>query len=958
MTKTFALAGVASIAMVLPLQAQTAAPVSAPATATTLPQGAAVAALVRDIDIPYQQFTLKNGLRVVVHTDRKAPVVAVSVWYHIGSKDEPTGRTGFAHLFEHLMFGGSENSDQSWFQPMQAIGATGLNGTTYFDRTNYFETVPRGALDTALFLESDRMGHLLGAVTQQKLDIQRGVVQNEKRGNDNQPGGLVDYKVLETLFPAGHPYQHSTIGSMADLDKASLADVKDWFRQHYGPNNAVLVLAGDIDVAAARPLVEKYFGDIAAGPQNAPTMAAVPTLPARVDLTFKDQVANTTVTRVWAIPGLLDRDAVALDVAASIIGGLDSSRLETTLVRGSKMAVRVSAGAQPFERVGQFAINAVVTPGQDPKAVGAAIDAAVADFIKTGPTEAELRRAKTNDIAQTIRGLEEVGGFGGKAVALATGAVYANDPGFAKKQLALEAALTPADVKAAAAKWLSRPVLAYTLEPGERGAYEEAASVTAATAAAPAPAKPSPATTTPAAATRGAIPTPGKTADLDFPAIEHAKLSNGIEVQFARRAAVPVVNVAVDFDAGNAADPKAKLGTQAMMLRLLEQGTARYTAEQIAQAEENLGANISASATMDRTKVALSALTPNLAPSIDLLADIVRNPAFRPADLERVRGQQLASIASETKQPVPLALRVLPPILYGPASPYGVPFTGTGNPAAVSTLTPAEVRAFQNAWLRPDKAKIFVVGDTDLKTLMPLLEKSFGTWRATGTAPTKDFTGGLPESKGRIVVIDRPNTPQSLIFAGVLTPEKGTGNLVPLDQANDVLGGSFLSRLNMDLRETKHWSYGVQGLLYTVQQRVPYMIYAPVQADQTGPSIAALRGQIASFVGGKGVTPAELSRTIAGSINELPGRFESGSAVLSAMESNDVYGRPDDYYSTLPARLRALTAAELDAAAKAAIDPAKITWVVIGDQAKLRPQLDTLGLPVEVLPAAAVMGGK
>jgi len=500
-------------------------------------------------------------------------------------------------------------------------------------------------------------------------------------------------------------------------------------------------------------------------------------------------------------------------------------------------------------------------------------------------------------------------------------------------------------------------VLAYTLEPGERGKYEEAASVTGAPAATP-PAKAPAASEGPAAVMRGAIPVPGKTADLQFPKIEHAKLSNGIEVEFARRAAVPVVNVAIDFDAGNAADPKDKLGTQAMMLRLLEQGTERYTAEQIAQAEENLGANISANASMDRTKVQMSALTANLAPSLDLFADIVRNPAFRPVDIDRVRGQQLASIAAETKQPVPLALRTLPPILYGSASPYGVPFTGTGSPAVVQSLSRADVEAFRAKWLRPDKAKIFAVGDTDLKTLMPLLEKSFGDWRSTGAAPTKDFSAALPEQKGRIVVIDRPNTPQSLIFAGVLTPVKGTDDIVPLDQANDVLGGSFLSRLNMDLRETKHWSYGVQGLLYTVQHTVPYMIYAPVQGDQTGPSIAALRGDVADFVGGNGVTAAELKRTISGSINELPGRFESASAVLSAMESNDLYGRPDDYYSTLPSRLSALTASELDAAAKAAIDPDKITWVVIGDYAKVKPQLDTLGLPVEVLPAAAVMGGK
>ena len=227
-----------------------------PALAADLPQGVPVSQLVKQVEIPYSTFTLKNGLRVVVHEDHKAPVVALSVWYHVGSKDEPAGRTGFAHLFEHLMFGGSANSDTSWFGPMQAMGATDLNGTTNYDRTNYFETVPKAALERALFLESDRMGHLLPAVTQKKLDIQRGVVQNEKRGDDNQPGGLLQYSIQQTLYPAGHPYHHTVIGSMTDLDHASLDVVKDWFRNHYGPNNAVLVLAGDITEAEAKPLVE------------------------------------------------------------------------------------------------------------------------------------------------------------------------------------------------------------------------------------------------------------------------------------------------------------------------------------------------------------------------------------------------------------------------------------------------------------------------------------------------------------------------------------------------------------------------------------------------------------------------------------------------------------------------------------------------------------------------------
>ncbi|MAW99387.1 MAG: peptidase M16 [Sphingomonas sp.] len=942
--------------------------------------------LVADVNIPYQTFTLPNGLRVVVAPDHKAPVVAVSVWYHVGSKDEPKGKTGFAHLFEHLMFGGSENSDQSWFTPMQAIGATDLNGTTYFDRTNYFETVPRGALDTALFLESDRMGHLLGAVTQKKLDIQRGVVQNEKRQGDNQPGGLIDYDLYATLFPEGHPYHHTTIGSMADLDAASLDTVKGWFRDHYGPNNAVLVLSGDIDLPDAKKLVTKYFGDIPRGPQSHPAEADVPTLSAPVHKDFKDQVANTTIARVWAVPGMLSKDAAALNMAASVLGGLASSRLDNQLVRDEKLAVSVSAGYEEFERVGVFTVKAVAKPGVDPEMLGKRLDAIIADFLKNGPTAAELQRAKTQNVASTIRGLESVGGFSGKAVTLAEGAVYANDPDYYKKRLDATVALTPAEVRSVADKWLSRPVFSYTLSPGQRSDdYEEATGVGAgkvvsgsapnyyrAPLAGEHPMAEMPAHTatpleraasdaaetapqsTSAGVDRSKLPEVGKIPDLDFPTVQHAKLSNGIPVVFAQRSGVPVVNVAIDFDAGAAADPRDALGTQSFMLSLLDEGTTRLTGVQIAEEQERLGATLSASGSMDSSGVYLSALTPNLAPSLGLMADVVRNPAFRPADVDRVRAQQLASIAEEMKSPIGIALRTLPPLLYGEKYPYGVPFRGTGDPAVVAKLSTADLKGFHGQWLRPDNATIFVVGDTTLAAVMPLLEKSFGDWKVSGVKPVKNFDAPTPKAENRIMLINRPNSPQSLIFGGQLMPVHGTDNLEPLMQANDVLGGSFLSRMNMDLREDKHWAYGVQGFIYRVQHQVPYMIYAPVQADKTGPSIAAMTGDMKAFLSTKGITSAELERTISGAIRELPGSFQTAGDVLGALESNARYGRPDNYYETLASRYRAMTAQELDAAARKAIDPAKITWVVIGDAEKVKPQLDTLGLPVEV---TAMAGG-
>lgn len=901
-----------------------------------------VADLVKQVNIPHQDFTLPNGLKVYVVTDRKAPVVAVSVWYHVGSKDEPKGETGFAHLFEHLMFGGSENSNVSYFQPMQQIGATDMNGTTWFDRTNYFETVPTGALPMALFLESDRMGHLLGAIDQVKLDTQRGVVQNEKRQGDNQPYGLVEYAQVAAMTPPGHPYNHSTIGSMADLDAASLETVKNWFRAKYGPNNAVLVLAGDIDVATAKTMVTKYFGDIARGPDVTPAAATVPTLPARKDEVMKDRVATTRLYRDWNIPGFSSAELPALDVGASILGGLASSRLQNILVRDEKLAVKVSAGVQPFERLSQFEVQVDVKPGVDAAMVSKRVDAIIADFIAKGPTADEVQRAVTRELSGRIRGLESVGGFGGKAVTIAEGELYAGDPDFYAKQLKIYAALTPATVKAAVAKWLSHPVYALSVVPGTREAYVEATPAKpAAPAAASAPIKP---TRTP--------PAIGEIADVPFPAIEHAKLSNGIPIAYAQRKGVPITRVQLAFDAGNAADPKDKLGLQSFMLSLLDEGTKTRSSIEIAEEKERLGAELGATPGMDWTDLGLFALTPNLAPSLDLYADFVQNPAFAPAEVDRVRAQQIAAIQAEMTQPQGIALRVLPPMLYGAAHPYGVPFSGTGDPAAVAKVTPADMAAFQHAWLRPDNARLFVVSDKPLAEILPLLEARLGHWQATGTKGVKNIDAKATEiASSRVVIVNQPNSPQSLILAGQVTAAHGTDDIIALTAANSVMGGDFLSRMNTDLRETRHISYGVASIVSPVVGNMPFFVFAPVQSDQTGVAVGSLTDDMKAFLGPKGAQANELGRVVNGRIRGLPGRFETSAAVLSGIEGNALYKRPDDYWSTLPSKYRALTTADLDKAARATFDPNRMLWVIVGDAAAIKPQLDKLGLPVQVMGA-------
>ncbi|HEY0164754.1 MAG TPA: pitrilysin family protein [Sphingomicrobium sp.] len=922
-----------------PRELAVAPPPEPAAAAAAVAEPAPVPALVQQVAIPHESFRLANGLTVLVHEDHKAPIVAVSTWYNVGSKDEPKGKTGFAHLFEHLMFNGSDNLPGDYFTYLQQIGATDYNGTTWFDRTNYFQTVPKAAIERALFMESDRMGYLLGSVTQEKLDNQRGVVQNEKRQGDNAPGGLAEYEVLGNLFPEGHPYHHSTIGSMADLDAASLADVKQWFMDKYGPNNSVLVLAGDITAAEARPLVEKYFGAIKAGPVNTPAAADVPTLAAAKSIVMKDRVAAVQIMRNWAVPGLLSDELAALGLGGSILGGLASSRLDNILVRDEKLAVSVTAGLQPFHRLGLFEVTATVKPGVDPAVVEQRLDQIVADFIANGPTEDEVRRAATREVASRIRGLEQVGGFGGKAVALAEGQVYAGDSNFYKRSLDQYAAMTPATVRAAMQQWLTRPAFTIRLEPGERPPYEEAKIS--------GNRKKSADIRTPPVARE--IPPIGSALPLDFPAIEHVVLSNGVKLAYAQRNAVPMTQVALSFDAGYSADAPDARGLQNLTISLLDEGADGMTSQQIAEAQERLGAVIGASGGADRSTVGLSALSANLAPSLDLLADVVQRPTFAPAEIERVRTQVLTAIAQEQKNPSTMGARLLPALLFGESHPYAT--TASGRPDAVKAFTRDNIAGFAQQWLRPDNMEIFVVSSLPLAEIQPLLEARFGTWAApSGAKGVKNFTAppARPTSE-RIVLVDRPGSPQSIILAGQVTPIDPRGEFAAISGANDILGGNFLSRINMNLRETKGWSYGVRGTAQLTANLVPYLITAPVQADRTADSIRELSKDVRAFLGNKGVTEEELSRTVASRINQLPGQFETSDAVLTAMQTNALYGRPDNYYELLADQYRTQTRATLDAALRGSLDPNGFVWVVVGDAAKIRPQLAKLRMPIEVM---------
>ncbi len=892
---------------------------------------AVLAAELPEIDIPYEKFRLKNGLTVIVHEDHKAPIVAVSVWYHVGSKDEPAGRSGFAHLFEHLMFNGSEHHDDEYFKPLEKVGVTDINGTTWLDRTNYFETVPKPALEMALFLESDRMGHLLGAIDQKKLDNQRGVVQNEKRQGENRPYGKVFDTLQAALYPEGHPYHHTTIGSMEDLNAASLEDVKSWFKQYYGPNNAVLVLAGDITVEEARELAERYFGDIPPGPPLVHAKAEVPLHAADIRIVMQDRVPQARIYRVWAVPGRTERTTELLDVAGMVLGSGKTSRLYRDLVHDRQLATAVDAGVQPFELSSMFMIQVDVRPGVDPAVVERRLDELLEEFLAKPVSRDELERAKTRIIASSVRGLEKVGGFSGKAVTLARGELYAGDPGFFKRTLEWVAQATPGDLHAAAREWLTRGGVRLLVDPFPKlAAAGEGID-------------------------RGkGLPKVGETPDLDFPAIVEERLSNGVRVVLAERHAVPVVHVALQFDAGYAADSLGRLGVASMTLDMLDEGTKKRSGERIAKEAERLGAYISAGSDLDTSTVRLNALKTNLDDSLDLLADIVRHPRFAQEDLERLRVRRIARIRQEQNQPIAIALRQLPPLLYGQGHAYGIPFTGSGTIDSVKRITRDDLVAFQRAWLRPDNATIFVVGDTTMAEIRPLLEKHFGDWKAPKTpVPHKNIARVEGPKKSRIIIIDRPGSPQSLILAGHLAPPTGDPDNIALAAANEILGGAFTARINMDLREDKGWSYGAYSFMQNARGQRPFLVYAPVQTDKTAQSIRQLVLDLEAFLGDRPPTEEELDRVVKNNTRSLPGRFETSGAVLGAILSNARFGRPLDYQERLKDLFAALDLEQVRAAGRRLVHPDRLIWLVVGDKAKIEADLKKLGIaPVEEASAA------
>ncbi|RUO65137.1 zinc protease [Pseudidiomarina planktonica] len=874
-----------------------------------------------EVEISHQSFTLPNGLTVIVHEDRKAPIVAVNVWYAVGSKDEGPSQTGFAHLFEHLMFNGTENYDDEYFGPFEKAGATDMNGTTNNDRTNYFQNVPTPALDMALWMESDRMGHLLGAVTQDKLDEQRGVVQNEKRQGEAQPYGRVFSVLAEETFPAGHPYSWSVIGSMEDLNAASLDDVHQWFEDYYGAANAVIVLAGDIDLETAKEKVTQYFGHIEAGKPLTKTKSWVAKSTGTKRMTMEDNVPASRMYKVWNTAEMGTQDSDYLGLLVDIFANGKNSRLYQRLVYDEQIASAVFGFQYDRVLAGQFILGADAKPGVELSAIEAIVDEELQRLLKEGPTADELARVKFRQAANFVRGAERIGGFGGKSDILAAGEVYHGNPAFYQQQLETLQNTTAADIQTAMDKWLTDGAFVLNVVPQPNYMTGESQ------------------------ADRSELPTVGALPELDLPELTTFTLSNGLEVALAERHDVPTVQMSLVFDSGYAADFGDKPGTASFTMNMLKEGTTNRDALELQADLDSLGTNLNASASLDSSRISMDTLTTNLSPSLEIFADVLLNASFSADEIERKRSIWLQNITKEKAQPQAQALRVMPGLLFGDNHAYSVPLTGSGTVDSISALTRDDLVSHRETWLRPDNARLVIVGDTTAEAIKPILEQQLANWeQPTSSKPSKQFVPVAQQQSNRVFLIDQPGSPQATIIAGQLAPSGNTSDAEAIDVMNTILGGSFTSRLNMNLREDKGWSYGVRSTWLDADAQGIYLTVAPVQSDKTKASIQEILRELTGYIGDETATPAELEKVKSNKTAKLPGAYETKGALLQAIVNALEKEQDMAWLESYGERVRSLELDAIHTVADDVLRPNALTWVIVGDLAQIEEQVRSLNL--------------
>ncbi len=892
------------------------------------------------------KYELPNGLTVILSENHRLPVVGVNVWYHVGPANEEAGRTGFAHLFEHMMFKGSRHvPDGAHWQNLQSAGATMINGTTDFDRTNYLEDLPSNRLETALWLESDRMGYLLDGVTATKLANQQDVVRNERRQSvENVEYGMVEEELSHQLYPKGHPYYANVIGSHQDIQDAKLEDVRGFFQRYYVPNNASIAIVGDIDVEKTKKLIEKYFGSVPRGQDVPPITATTPPITAERRSTVTDKVTLPRVYMAWITPPAFKPGEADGAITADVLGGTPaapwlrdagkSNRLYRKLVYELRIAQDVTAIHNPLLLGSVFQITATAKPGHTPEELEKAIDEEVTKLAAEGPSETEVQAARQTIYSSTISSLERVGWFNGVADRLNRYNYYMKTPDYLDKDLARYRDVTPTTVKDFASKYLTKNsrVVVYGI-PGEKKLGPEVATPPAPTAAAEPP------KTEDREAWRATPPQPGPAAELKLPVPDKFTLDNGLTVYYVEDHNLPLVTSALVFRTGSAADPVDRPGLAAFTSDMTQEGTQKWDALALADHLHSLGAAWDGEFNEDSGIRRVRSLTSNARPAMEVLAEAALHPTFPEKELERVRQDRLAALMQEKDSPPAMAERAFLPNLYGVAHPYG--HVAQGDEESVKKITRDEVVNFHKAGFTPKNAALVIVGDVKQSDARSMAKDLFGAW--TGEAPPPLSFGERTPATSRVVIVDKPKMPQTSIMVGQVGVARNDPDYDKLSLMNTVMAGGFTSRVNHNLREVHGYTYGTYGQLTQNRGEGAIAIGGGIRADVTGPALNELFKEVASMKT-QPVTDDELARARGARIEALPGRFQTQDAMAGQIAALYSFDLPDDYYKTLPARLSAITGPDLTAMANKYLTPEKMLVVAVGDRSKIQTQIASLGL--------------
>ena len=864
------------------------------------------------VNIPYEMFRLENGLTVIVHTDHSTPTVFVGMWYGVGSKDEPDGKTGFAHLFEHLMFQGTENREGEYFSPFMDAGATGMNGTTSEDRTNYYATVPTGALDMALWMESDRMSYLLGAITQEALDEQRGVVKNEKRQRENRPYAQMPDRIRAGLYPVDHPYRHSIIGSMEDLDNASVDDVHEWFNTYYGASNVVLVLAGDIDLETAKKKVTHYFSEAPAGVPLVYPKKWVPNLPENRKESMYDRVGQTRISRVWALPGLNDRDTTLMYLVNESLVGNKNSPLQKTLVDDLQLATSVRGSAYGRVLSGEYTLTIDLKPGVTYEDVMPIVDRIIGEYLENGPDKQIVENAKLGVNMYMIGALERTSAIGR---VLAEGYLYSDDPLYINKELEWLNAATPSELRDTASRWLTRGYYELTVLPFPE--YQTAEPEV----------------------DRSTIPEVSADANISFPDVETATLDNGMRVVVATRATLPIVDVSIRIGAGSTASPPEAPGLASFAMSLMDKGTKKYDAHELAAEKDAIAMSGQLQAGTEESSFGYRILHSKLEESMELAAEVLRNPTYPDDELNKLKQKIAAWLSTLEKSPSSAAGSLFERAIYGSDSPMGSVWT----PELVAQVDRGLLVDFHGREITPDNMTVFMIGDIDIEEATRVVERSFGKWRADAESARKPI-GNARSAEPRVILVDHPEAPQSTIYAGHALPPYDPATSTELYIMNGVFGGGFEARINMNLREDKHWSYGMRSGIQQNTSGDQYLaVSGSVQSDKTMESMQEIMKEFEEFVTTRPATETEVSRVKINRMRSLPGTFSTNRGFLASIMTSDSYGLPFDYAEKLADRIDAVTTDAVNERAQSAIAPDSLTWVVVGDLAQIEDKVRSLG---------------